>query len=172
MTLPELNELWNEGGWRERFEQAVGKKLEMEEPEDGYDPYYLREVDGSKYSHVASHFYVAQLPGCCGVLVVHNLQSVHRGAGRLMLEFIEEAARLNGYSQLLGTTNDEMPRMDETLRKSGWQEMADGHFTNLRTDNPVKFWTKFIRTDEGDEEWRQRQRGDDDEYCDCEVCRQ
>lgn len=92
----------------------------------------------------SAYFYLTQMPGCCAILVSHNVSvgDVWRGKGlgKLLLDIRLKAARLAGYTKLAATTNQNNTREIHILQKAGFEKKEE--FKSIRTGNTVFLWVR------------------------------
>lgn len=85
------------------------------------------------------YFYLEQLPGCCGVIVLNTMQVchgyTHLGIGLLLNELAKEIAKVHGYTVMLATDKHNNLPQRRILMKNNWVDVHQ--FVNKRTENTV-----------------------------------
>lgn len=86
-----------------------------------------------------SHFYLTELPGCCGVCVSYHAYVEqdfrNKGLGTLFNEFRKEIATALGYTILLCTSTEKNKEQKNILEKNEWETIYQ--FENKKTVNIV-----------------------------------
>lgn len=105
----------------------------------------------SKFGMPIIFFSLTQLPGCCGVLVSHNML-IHKdyrnkGVGTFLQGIKEEIAKDNGYTSMLATVVESNKAEIHILEKAGWE--PESCFINNRTGNTVWYYTKSFSNNIG-----------------------
>lgn len=91
-------------------------------------------------------FSLTQMPGCCGILISHNVYVGKSFEGKGVNSFLqgirEKIAKENGYTSLMCTTTSENKAEVHILEKYGWS--CVDKFVNKRTGNTVLTYTKKV----------------------------
>lgn len=84
------------------------------------------------------YFYLEQLPGCCGVIVLFNMSVgalTRLGIGTLLNELAKEIAKVHGYTVMLATDKHVNIPQRKILAKNNWKDIHQ--FRNKRTENVI-----------------------------------
>ena len=88
-------------------------------------------------------FSLAELPGCCGVLVSYHSEVLEKyrkqGLGTALLQVRMMAARASRYGCLMATVDKTNTAETEILIKTGWIKMKE--FRNPRTSNVIEVYS-------------------------------
>ena len=93
------------------------------------------------------YFKMGQLPGCCGVVCLYNV-NVHlafrqQGIGKEIFQYAKKLAKYNKYSILLCTTSSKIS--EKIVFEADWKPIDI--FVNNKTGNTVKIHTFHIKHD-------------------------
>lgn len=97
-------------------------------------------------SITAAYFYLVQLPGNCGTVVLHHLgiatPFLRKGLGTLALEMAQDLAHDWNYRFMVCTSVDLIfPKM---AQRAGWMSHAEQKFQNVRTSRWVQFHSTYL----------------------------
>jgi len=94
------------------------------------------------------YFKMAQLPGCCGVVCLYNvnisLPYRNQGIGKEIFQYAKKLAQYNKYSILLCTTSSKIS--EKIVFDADWKPIDI--FVNNKTGNTVKIHTIHIKYDD------------------------
>lgn len=132
-------------------------KLEFDFPKVGKpNPYDFITISNSadknlsKFGGCVCRFYLAELPGCCGILVSYQThvwkEYRNKGINTFLQEIKEDIARENGFTRLMATTIDSNDAEKHILEKTGWKEVD--RFVNRRSGNTVITYVKDVKYNE------------------------
>jgi GNAT superfamily N-acetyltransferase len=127
--------------FRDRFRETVGSEPIVVFDKDS-DMFAINTYGGGAYQTVG-RFGIAQLHGCCGVVVFFHASVTSKfqkhGLGQLFLEVRQRAAVLAGYSFAQATVIASNKTERHLLEKAGFRGVNE--FTNKRTGNKVVVYT-------------------------------
>ena len=96
-----------------------------------------------------AHFKLAEMPGCCGVVISTGAFTEEkfrrRGIGTALNKFRMAIAKAVGYSTMMCTAVDD-GITEKILAKNGWTRI--GGFVNGRTDNSISMYSVFLPSTE------------------------
>ena len=133
--------------WNELFPKMQHNKngLLFAREGNGLHSYYFVDEKTKLYK---VHFYLTELPGCCGYMVAHNITN-YRGARRTkslldkLYEFRERLADGMGYTAVIATLLDRTTDEVAVLESRGYEKIDS--MINDRTDNSLTMYRKFIK---------------------------
>jgi GNAT superfamily N-acetyltransferase len=134
--------------FREKFDAIIGKdwKLVYEEDKDSgkYGGHMYALIDKDKKP--VSHFFLCQLPGCCGICVSFYAYVMppfrKKGLGVLFNDLQGHIATQRGYGLLISTDVKSNIPQRKILAKNGWKDIYG--FVNPRTNNEVAISIKEL----------------------------
>lgn len=141
---------------RDSFREVLGSEpiVEASSTDNRSGKFTIATYGAGKYVQVSS-FSLAELPGCCGILVFYHASVAtdfqKKGLGSLLLRVREETARKAGYSVAMATVLKYNEAELSILEKANWTKIGiptgvsrSQVFRNRRTNNEVVQLQKYL----------------------------
>jgi hypothetical protein len=99
----------------------------------------------NNYDSEVATIQMSEMPGCCGVVVLTDLEvrgNSHKGYGEFLTEAALYAACQEGFTLAIATTQNKNRVSGLIAKALGAAEVAS--FTNRKTKNVIKVWTKVL----------------------------
>lgn len=98
--------------------------------------------------HYVATFNLTEFPGCCGILVSHNMRIKMKWRGqdfwKISHEIKVNLAKLLYYTTLMATTLTNNLIENHKLMSNGWTFIDRSIFINKRTNNEIITWIKIL----------------------------